>query len=413
MGKKTFIAAMILTLFLASLVVEAITVNAQSGTQFSGIISQDTIWTKANSPYNLAGDIQVATGVTLTIEAGTTINLNSYNIEVDGTFYARGTSVNQIAFNGNPQFSYAADKITFTKTSTDWNEQKSSGCIIENAVLNQTHIEINNSMKLNNATVTFPDSSSGLRTIYIPVGSPTISNNTILPGGNQALFSGGSAMIVNNTIIGGFNFGIELEGVFNFGLNTGTVTVSNNNITDVYGVNIAIDNGCSGTIIIERNFVEGVIYVGLQSGGNPPFQAIIQNNTILTGMYLQSNATIIYNNILHNNTSYSIYNKDGRVNASYNWWGTIDPNAIEQSIINEYTVSNVNYTPFLTSPNLQAPLIPANIAYPSPSSSTASPSPTLTPSPSVPEFPTWIILPLALIATLPIFAYFKRVKKKK
>ncbi len=416
MGKNAFISAMIFALFLATLVVEAVAVNAQSGTQVGGIISQDTTWTKANSPYNLAGDIQVATGVTLTVEAGTTINLNSYNIEVNGTFYARGTGVNQITFNGDPQFSYSADKITFAKTSTDWNEQKGSGCIIENSVLNQTHLEINNSIKLNNATIVFPDSSSGLRTIYVPVGSPIISNNTILPGGNQAILSGGSATIVNNTIIGGFNFGIELEGVFNYGLNTGTVTVSNNNITNVYGVNIAIDNGCSGTIVIEKNFVEGVIYVGLQSGGNPsPFQANIQNNTILTGIYLQSNATIIYNNILHNNTSYSIYNKDGSVNAAYNWWGTTDTNAIEQSIINEYTVSHVNFTPFLTLPNLQAPPIPANIAYPtpSPSPSTASPSPTLTPSPSVPEFPPWIIFQALILAIITALAYALGTKKHK
>ncbi len=355
----------------------------QTGTQVSGIVSQDTTWTQANSPYNLAGEIQVAGGVTLTVEAGTTINLNSYNIEVNGTLHARGSSINQITFNGDPHFSYGADEITFTKTSEDWNEQKGSGCIIENSVLNQTHLEINNAIKLNNATIMFPDSSSGLRTIYVPVGSPIISNNTILPGGNQAILCGGSAMIVNNRIIGGFNFGIELEGAFNFGLNSGTVTVFNNTIKDVYGVNIAIDNGCSGTILVEGNFVEGVIYVGLQSEGNAsPFQAIIKNNTIITGLYLQSNGTLIYNNILHNNTSYSIYNKDGSVNASYNWWGTIDTKAIERSIINEYTVSNVNFTPFLRSPNLQAPPIPPNITYPS-----LSTSPTLTPSPTIPEFP--------------------------
>ena len=43
---------------------------AQSSTNESGIISSNTSWTQAGSPYNLIGNISLSSGVTLTIDAG-------------------------------------------------------------------------------------------------------------------------------------------------------------------------------------------------------------------------------------------------------------------------------------------------------------------------------------------------------
>ena len=45
-------------------------------TDVSGVISSNTTWAKANSPYNVTGNILVNSGVTLTIEAGVTVNVN-------------------------------------------------------------------------------------------------------------------------------------------------------------------------------------------------------------------------------------------------------------------------------------------------------------------------------------------------
>ncbi|HTY75451.1 MAG TPA: hypothetical protein VMD05_07795, partial [Candidatus Nanoarchaeia archaeon] len=74
--------------------------GAQTGTSVSGIISQDTTWTKANSPYSLTGPVAVNVGVNLRIEPGVTINLNGYYIQVNGTLTAKGSSTNLINFNG-------------------------------------------------------------------------------------------------------------------------------------------------------------------------------------------------------------------------------------------------------------------------------------------------------------------------
>ena len=67
----------------------------QASVEFKGIITQDTTWTKANSPYNLTGPISVNYGVTLTIEPDVTVNIRNNNIQVNGTLHTQGTSTDK------------------------------------------------------------------------------------------------------------------------------------------------------------------------------------------------------------------------------------------------------------------------------------------------------------------------------
>ena len=132
MFKKKFLGVLFVVLVLAFLSA-GISFDATEGvaygsseTNVSGIISLDTTWTKANSPYSLTGPVLVNDTVTLTIEPGVTVNFNGYYIRVDGTLTARGSSTDKIHFNGG--------QIT------------GSGCIIENAILNSTSIENSKSL---------------------------------------------------------------------------------------------------------------------------------------------------------------------------------------------------------------------------------------------------------------------------
>src|SRR5690349_2915077 len=67
-------------------------------TDVSGHISSDTVWTVANSPYNLVGDTVVDGGKTLTIQNGVTVNFqprnpaDGFNLFVDGTVNATGAN---------------------------------------------------------------------------------------------------------------------------------------------------------------------------------------------------------------------------------------------------------------------------------------------------------------------------------
>ncbi len=94
---------------------------AQSGSNVSGIIRSDTTWTKANSPYNLGGNIAIDKGVTLTIEPGVTVNLDMYYIRVNGALTVRGTSVDNIYLNAAK-----SGYIEFTSSSAGWNSQTRS-----------------------------------------------------------------------------------------------------------------------------------------------------------------------------------------------------------------------------------------------------------------------------------------------
>ncbi|MBT2686001.1 cell wall-binding repeat-containing protein [Bacillus sp. ISL-37] len=73
--------------------------QANEGTFVSGIIKEDTVWTKANSPYILNGNVQIAHGSTLTIEPGVVIEGGGYDLQTWGDLYAVGSSSSKIIFN--------------------------------------------------------------------------------------------------------------------------------------------------------------------------------------------------------------------------------------------------------------------------------------------------------------------------
>jgi hypothetical protein len=73
-----------------------------SQTNVSGNISRNTIWTKANSPYVLTGDVGIPSAYTLTIEPGVTVQRASdYQILINGTILFKGTQADSIIFSSN------------------------------------------------------------------------------------------------------------------------------------------------------------------------------------------------------------------------------------------------------------------------------------------------------------------------
>ena len=73
-----------------------------SQTQVSGVISSNTTWTKANSPYHLTNHVTINQGVELIIEPGVIIEAKvRISINVLGSIYAVGTAGDSIQFKGN------------------------------------------------------------------------------------------------------------------------------------------------------------------------------------------------------------------------------------------------------------------------------------------------------------------------
>ena len=71
-------------------------------TNVSGVISSNTTWTLANSPYIVTGHLIVNEGVILTIEAGVSVQFQSGKmLQVNGSVIAIGTANNMITFTSD------------------------------------------------------------------------------------------------------------------------------------------------------------------------------------------------------------------------------------------------------------------------------------------------------------------------
>ena len=364
--KKSLSAALLVAIIVSVILVSTVHFStAQSGTNISGIISSNAVWTEANSPYELTGNVLVSNGVTLAIQPGTFVNLGSYFIEVNGTLQAVGNEANPVIFNNG--------QITFTKFSRDWNESTASGCIITNSIINST-LAISNAAEIDNDTIYSSVSTMYAITIQTTTGMPVISNNTIegdlsnsLVEGDIIVASNANANISDNTIM---NDLMGQNDVVTQGIDAGfsyygNITISRNIIINCYAAIDISGQGFGTTLpIIEGNLIVNNtlgIYVNEFEENLGP---IIQNNTITQNnigidVYAGTSSSMLNPTILNNNifgnTNYNFKNQDpSNINATYNWWGTTNIPSINTTIYDYHSNFNfgkVSFVPFLKAPN--------------------------------------------------------------
>lgn len=290
-----------------------------ASTEVTGIIPTNTTWTKANSPYTLIGPVAVNIGVTLTIEAGTVVNLNNFYIQVNGTLIARGVSTSLIQFSNGT--------LRFTPVSNGWNDTLGSGNIIEYASLASVSISASNAIKLNQDTIS---------------GSITVGNSSIITNNNisASITAGDFSTFSTN----------QLNQSINAGVNS---TFSNNKIEG------SISAGDKSTVT--GNAVEGsVVCTGNQS--------VITNNTIkgqVNGGVI-SNNTIFVNSGNFNVKGTIVQNNNitgGTVSASSKITNNIIVSGYyttEFRVFGGYATANES-TPAITGASSGTPLISGNI----------------------------------------------------
>jgi hypothetical protein len=402
--------------------------KAQTSTPVNGIITKDTTWTQANSPYNLTGNVLINSGTTVTVEAGATLNLNGYyirvngslivqqgvsinmqnaaTIQVNGVLSAKGTSVNPILVNGSPEIFHIQpvySSIIFSVNSAGWDSQAVSGSIIEYTVLKTTTVTVSSSIKVDKCTFT----NSGLN---IMGGSPSITNTVL---GEGITFTGGTPLISNNTI----NSSVTCNGVEPKIGNGNSAIIQNNVISGIppgYSAIVITGHSLGCNIIIEGNLIMTSLYpqsygIDIDFGDNVNASLNIVDNTIINnavGIYIRSNVTQLSGNNIYNNTLNVKLGQSNSVDCTNNWWGTTNQQTINQTIYDfkdDFNLGIVNFIPFLTAPNTQA--IPVGQAQML--SSNMSTLPTVTP-----EYPLTTIIIITIIAVSLMVLASNKTKKK-
>ncbi|MDP2935063.1 MAG: NosD domain-containing protein, partial [Dehalococcoidia bacterium] len=196
------------------------TAHADGPTNVSGIISSDTTWTRANSPYIVTGSILVSQGVTLTVAPGVTVKFDgNYNLRVDGTLRAIGTTYNGILFTSNRPSPSPGNwphiELSSTSPPASFDElgNLAGGSAIRFATIEWADqgIYFYNTSPLidNNAIV---NNWHGIN--YIGYSSPKITNNVIKGNSQSGIIAGnpgGTATIEQNLILNNGD-GIHING---------------------------------------------------------------------------------------------------------------------------------------------------------------------------------------------------------
>lgn len=138
MLKKPFIGVLVVAL-LSTILIAGVNFNVtkavsygSSGTLVGGYISENATWTLEDSPYVFVDNVVVSEGATLTVEPGVAVDFTLWLMRVEGTLCARGSESNRIAFywSEEPLDKYEP-RIRFIDSSTPWNGIAKTGCILE------------------------------------------------------------------------------------------------------------------------------------------------------------------------------------------------------------------------------------------------------------------------------------------
>ncbi len=219
-------------------------------TDVFGIISTNTTYTAANSPYTVTSSLTVNAGVTLTIESGAVLNFNdNLTLTVNGTLVANGVTFtsanasptagkwNGVVVNGDNTHTFTNCQVLYAKTGISINRSVidlsgSSFTTSQNYGVYATHsvANVRNAITANNITV----SGAGTYGVYTNRANLTLSNSTMSAVGSYGIYiddtdqtgdtAKGLNTISSTTISDGSTAGI---GIGNADVSLTNITINN------------------------------------------------------------------------------------------------------------------------------------------------------------------------------------------
>ena len=308
---------------------------AYSGNYTSGVITSNTTWTKANSPYIINGNLAIDPGWTLTLQNGTQVIFNgSYTFNIDGTLQANGLSGDSVVIMGvtsgivypginlrnGATVNLAYTKVqnatagVTTQSGTNLNIQNSrltgntTGLSLGyiSGIVKKTRFDNNGTgiQTSNSALLTADSLVVQLNTLGVGCGNSTTSmtNSSISNNSGDGISDGGSggSLTVNNCQINSnTSNGVNCSSL-------STVNVTNSRLTSNGLKAVYVGNGgASGSITGDsiRSNGSGII-------SNSSNDTIANNNVTLntgTGIQTSSSYNIANNIVISNGGSYGIY----------------------------------------------------------------------------------------------------------
>ena len=282
-------------------------------------------------------------------------------------------------------------------------------------------LRINDSSPFIDHTIIRHSADSGIR-IFVYSGAQKMTYNTITDNAERGIIASdiGLIEISHSTINNNSDGGLFIDGVTAATISHNTIT--DNSANDGGGIYVSLttatishniiasnsaDNGGGGiygryaTLTINYNIIAhnsanngGGVYVSdVYAGTTVSYNSIldnqasgngagiyatiadatdITNNTILYnaagaaqgGVYISSHPDFNYNNV-YDNTDYDLHNGNITptvdLNAQDNWWGTTEPNQIDDHILDDDEDSGlglVDYSSYLSSHRINAPISP-------------------------------------------------------
>ncbi len=353
---------------------------ASAATIVSGIIASNTTWTLANSPYIVKGGLSVDSGITLTIQPGVMVKVDSTTpFYIDGRLIAEGTITDSITFTSNsvnPPLNPWPGLSFRIKARNDTSRFKY--CKIEYAATGIYNA--GTSTLVYNSIIRYCSNAAiYLTTPSLPTNCYNVVNKCLITENEKGVWDS------QNTPIPGLlsenDITYNVLGYFAQSSNNGMVTTNNNFFYNGTGVSLQGGNvrglrfnNFKGNSSMALAVVAGTIYTPVSNNLfvyndialwlSDVMTASVANNTIAYnnyGIYHNQNSfnlpnpssMVISNNCLTNNVIYNFReNSTVDFQATSNWWGDTAIAHID-SFIRDHNDSvalgTISYQPILTS----------------------------------------------------------------
>jgi len=305
-------------------------------TYVEGTITQDTIWTLVDSPFVIANNVTVASGVTLTIEPGVQVRFGGdFSLIVLGKLHADGNG-KQIIFTSNRLQPEAGDwhALIFNSVETSVLIGCSIGYAEHGGLIESGNLEISNCIISNcsgnglmaiNGTLWVYDSiisDCSQNGIDITDSELTIQKSTIAENhGNGICITGKKQVTIEENAIFANENGILLTGN-----ESSNVNISQNRISANNQAGIRIEANTNSNVVILNNTVtsndEG-FYISTQSSTLITKNSISYNKIGI--LYAEGNHEAHFNDI-YNNTEMGMdvaESSNVTANAEQNYWGAL------------------------------------------------------------------------------------------